>query len=471
MEGIPAGLVHASEFREGLDWIGVDAPLTLAQLRGRVVILDFWTQGCINCLHIIPRLAELERRFPDVLSVVGVQAGKFPAERSTPRIAEACERLGVHHAVVNDRQFRVWHDYTVNAWPTVAVIDPAGYLVGIQPGEFPLEPMAAVIERLIDRATQDGTLRRGPDPARVTPPPAFDSVVRFPARAVLEAGELWVSDLGHERVLRCAWDARSRTASVLMAYDGLAEPRGLAALEGRMYVADRRGQTIVRLDQNGSSTVVAGTGMLAEYGMDAGRALEVSLRSPWGLSAVGGRLAVTMAGAHQLWSFDPGDGALTPLVGAGPEELVDGSFADSLLAQPTGIATVGAELVFADCESSAVRVADLAGATVRTLAGTGLFDFGDRDGAGEDALMEHVEDVAVHDAAIVAADTYNDRLKRIDPMTRWVQPWAGEAGEKGALRSPGGVWSDGQTLIVCDTGSHRLCVVESDGSLTEVTFT
>jgi len=122
--------------------------------------------------------------------------------------------------------------------------------------------------------------------------------------------------------------------------------------------------------------------------------------------------------------------------------------------------------VFADCETSAVRT--LSPEAVTTLIGTGLFEFGDRPGAGDEALLQHCEDVAVHGPAIAVADTYNDRLKRIDPVTRECAPWPRDAGEKGSLREPGGVWSDGTTLIVADTGNHRLVVVTPDGSLRDV---
>jgi hypothetical protein len=419
-------------------------------------------------MHVLPRVRELEQRFPDMLTVIGVHAGKFVTERSTERIAEACDRLGVVHAVVNDRQFRVWRDYAVQAWPTVAVIDPEGYVALVQAGEFDVEAMASQIQMIADWAREHGTLVPGPDPLAVKLA-RHEGTLRFPTRAIIDGGRLWVSDTGHGRVLECSWDAARKVATVVAEYAGFLEPRGLAALEGRVYVADRAGHAVYRIG-DGARERVAGTGRIGDGALAPGSGLETDLRSPWGLSpASDGRLAVTMAGAHQVWRLGPATGDFVLLAGAGGEGIHDGAPLRASLAQPTGTALMPANgCALADCESSAVRILDAGG--VRTVVGTGLFEFGDRDGAGDRALLQHCEDVAAHEGVLAVADTYNDRLKRVDPVTRKCGPWQGEAGEKGSLREPGGVWSDWSTLLVADTGHHRIVAVETDGSLTEVRF-
>lgn len=416
-------------------------------------------------MHVLPRVRELEERFADSLTGIGVHAGKYPAERETERIAEACDRLGVVHAVVNDRHFRVWRDYAVSAWPTVVVVDPEGYVALVVPGEFDPEAMSAELTLIEQRARARGTLIRGADPVEVTPQ-HHEGPLRFPTRAVLAGGRLWVSDTGHGRVLECTWEPREKRAVLLATHEGFMEPRGLAALDERVYVADRAGHAIWRLDPGGRVRV-AGTGRLGTVAIQAGRAEAADLRSPWGLAAADGRLAVTMAGTHQLWTLDPRDGSLSLLAGTGAEALADGRAESSALAQPTGVARLGdGSLAFADSESSAVRT--VAGGTVRTLVGTGLFDFGDRSGVGDAARLQHCEDVTLHGDVLAVADTYNDRLKLVDPATRESVPWFGDAGEQGSLREPGGVWSDGSTMLVADTGNHRVVAVEADGSLTEV---
>jgi hypothetical protein len=416
-------------------------------------------------MHALPRVRELHERFADSLTVIGVHAGKYPTERFTDRIAEACDRLGVMHPVVNDRQFRIWKEYAVNAWPTIVVIDPEGYIALVSQGEFSAEEVGAQIAQIAEKSQAAGTLVRGADPYPSTLA-RHEGPLRFPTRAILGGDRLWIADTGHGRVLECAWDAGETAATVVAEHGGFIEPRGLAALGGSLYVADRAGHSIWRL-RGGERERVAGTGELGARAISAGPAAIAQLRSPWGLASAGGRLAVAMAGTHQLWWLDPDARTLALLAGTGAESIADGPPLHALLAQPTGVAvTPDGSLVFADSESSSVRLAN--DDAVTTVVGTDLFDFGDRDGIGDRVLLQHCEDVAPHAGALAVADTYNDRLKRVDVASRECAPWSGEAGEKGSLREPAGVWSDGATLLAADTGHHRVAVVGGDGSLGEV---
>ena len=470
------GSLSAPEFKEGLDWINTGGrAVHLAELRGRVVLLDFWTYGCINCRHVQPRLRELERRFPDTLTVIGVHAGKFAHERVAENLAAACDRQNVVHAVVNDRQYRIWRAYDVSAWPTVALITPDGELIGLQPGEFPLEPMAQAIDAAIADAEKHGSLVRGSDPVTV-PQPRAEGTLRFPGRVLVAGERLVIADTGHGRVLDCrlARGADSGNgapvAQVMAEHAGFEEPQGLAVLGGNLYVCDRAGQAVWRIGAEEVRECALGTGELAERSSVGGFGPNVEVRSPWGIAAHEDALVIGMAGSHQLWRLDPDTLAARPWAGTGGEELTDGALAGALLAQPTGVAEFGTRVAFADCESSAIRIADEA-VGVRTVVGKGLFVFGDKDGIGNEVQLQHAEDLAVHEGALAVADTYNDRLKHIDPGTRESRPWLGEAGEAGALREPAGVSSDGQTLAVADTGNHRIVLVEPDGSLSEVQLT
>ncbi|HSK46784.1 MAG TPA: alkyl hydroperoxide reductase [Coriobacteriia bacterium] len=421
-------------------------------------------------MHVLPRVRQLHERFEGLLEVVGVHAGKFPGERRTDRIVQACERLGVHHPVINDRQFRVWHDYAVKAWPTVALIDPEGYLVGVQAGEFDVEAMAAVVEGVIERARKRNKLR--PDALREHRPDSVAPVgdtLRFPTRTASEGGALWISDTGNHRVLECAWGVDGPSATVVREYPGFAEPRGLALLDGVAYLADRAGHSIWRLE-SGARELVAGTGEIADFRIELGPATERALRSPWGLAAYDGGLAVAMAGSHQMWHLELAGGTLSLLAGRGAEEVLDGRGSQALLAQPTGVSHSSGLLGFADCESSAVRLLEGAESEplVTTVVGTGLFDFGDVDGTGDEVRLQHCEDVAWHRGDLAVADTYNDRLKRVDSRLRTCSKWSGDAGEGAALREPAGVASVDGGLLVCDTGNHRLVMVDGEGNLENV---
>ncbi|HEX2869201.1 MAG TPA: thioredoxin-like domain-containing protein [Ignavibacteriales bacterium] len=125
----------APEFPDGLDWLNVDHPIKLSDLRGKVVLLDFWTFCCINCMHIIPDLKKLEAKYPGELAVIGVHSAKFLSEQETGNIRQAILRYDIEHPVVNDKDFKIWTSYGANAWPTVVLIDPRGDVVGHHSGE------------------------------------------------------------------------------------------------------------------------------------------------------------------------------------------------------------------------------------------------------------------------------------------------------------------------------------------------
>jgi DNA-binding beta-propeller fold protein YncE len=429
---------------------------------------------------VLPRVRELEARFPGELVVIGVHAGKYPAERRTPDIRRAVDRLGVEHPVVNDREFRTWRDYAVEAWPTIALISPDGRLVGTQAGEFPLEDVAAVVTSLVGRYDAEGILDRSPfDPGRdpVAVPGPVAGVLRYPGRVVLADGDrLFVSDTGNARVLELAvreWDP-PRAEIVRVWGDGsgfadgemdearFAEPQGLAVLGDTLYVADRRNHAVRAVDlDTGLVTTAAGTGVLADHGVRSGEARDTPLRSPWGLLARGRRLLVTMAGSHQLFALDPGRGRLELFAGTGAEAITDGMRLRATLAQPMGLAADPVNVYFADAESSSVRrVGDGPLDAVRTVVGTGLFDHGDRDGAGDEVRLQHDEDVAVHRRGLIAADTYNDKLKVVTVGERTSAAMRGEAGSGEALSHPAGVWADDDRVIVADTGNHRIALID-----------
>jgi len=159
--------VRAPELR-GRRWLNTGGvPLSLADLRGKIVLLDFWTFCCVNCLHVIDELRELEERYADVLVTIGVHSPKFAHEADPEAVAAAVERYAVHHPVLDDPELQTWDAYAARAWPTLVVIDPQGYVVAQMTGEGHAHGLAVLIEELI--AEHAGTLRRGDSPY-VAPP-------------------------------------------------------------------------------------------------------------------------------------------------------------------------------------------------------------------------------------------------------------------------------------------------------------
>ncbi|MBV9773693.1 MAG: redoxin domain-containing protein [Gemmatimonadetes bacterium] len=481
--------VRAPDFRPELEWINTGGRrLSLADFRGQVLVLDFWTYGCINCIHMIPELRELERRFPDEVVVVGVHSGKFINERDSANIARACERLGVDHPVLNDWQFRTWREYTVNAWPTLVVVSPTGYDLGSYAGEILATELAPILEGILADARAAGTLGTGTpfprgEPAASAPTPG---VLRFPAKVHAAEGRLFVSDTGHHRLLEVALDEDGRTGRVVRVFgsgkagwrDGGADeamfraPHGLALAGNTLYVANTENHLVRAVDLGtGEVRTVAGTGAQARRRSTDGPTLATPLNSPWDLLWKDGGLYVAMAGPHQLWRIDPATGQAEVFTGSGAEELYDAPLPMAALAQPSGLATDGSRIFFADAEASAIRYA-LPGAETGTVVGTGLFDFGDRDGVGDDVRLQHALGVAWWEAegVLLVADTYNHRIKRVDPATREARAFAG-TGERGLVDGatdearfwePGGISiaPDGKRAYVADTNNHALRVID-----------
>jgi DNA-binding beta-propeller fold protein YncE len=357
--------------------------------------------------------------------------------------------------------------------------------VGTQAGEFRVEDVAAVIEALIKRFTADGTLERGirdfGTDSALPPAGSRPGQLRYPGRAIAHGPDrVYVSDTGHDRVLELRmhdWGALgfAPKAEVVRTWGGGAgfadgdagsarfrTPQGLAFVGETLYVADRANNAIRAIDLSTDEvTTVAGTGRLGDGAVRPGPALATSLRSPWGLLGREGKLFVTMAGTHQLFTFHPGSGRLELFAGTGAENIGDGMRGRATLAQPMGLADDPMNLYFADSESSAIRRAGFGALdAVRTVVGTGLFDHGDHDGTGDDVRLQHPEDVAVHRRTMIVADTYNDKLKNIvvGPRTSFAMP--GEAGSGDGLVQPAGVWADDDRVIVTDTGQHRIALVD-----------
>ncbi len=439
--------------------------LTLTDLRGRIVILDFWTFCCVNCLHVLDELRELEEKHRDTVVIVGVHSPKFVHEAEHQAVVDAVERYEVHHPVLDDPELATWKQYAVRAWPTLVVIDPEGYVVAQHAGEGHAHALETLVGQLEAEHAAKGTLRRGDGP--YVPPEPVPTELRFPGKALsLPGGTFLVSDTTRHQLVELAADGESVVRRIGAGERGLtdgtgerarfSEPQGLAPLpDGTVAVADTVNHALRRFDPaTGEVTTLAGTGRQWWQGSPTeGPAREVDLSSPWDVAWFADRLWIAMAGVHQLWTYDPEAGTVRAAAGTTNEGLVDGPAEEAWFAQPSGLAATGDRLWIADSETSAVRYVerDGKGFTVRTAVGTGLFDFGHRDGAADQALLQHPLGVtALPDGSVAISDTYNHALRRFDPATGEVSTLATD------LREPSGaVLADGD-IVVVESARHRL---------------
>jgi thiol-disulfide isomerase/thioredoxin len=433
----------------GRGWLNTAAPLSLPDLRGRFVLLDFWTFCCINCLHVLDELRPIEEAYPDELVVIGVHSPKFVHEADPDALVAAVERYGVHHPVLDDPDLTTWQAYTARAWPTLVLIDPEGYVVAHYAGEGHAHAISALLATLVSEHRSKGTLQPGDSP--YVPPVVEPTDLRFPAKAVpLPDGRVLVADAGHDAVVLLTADGE-----VERRFGGFREPNGLClvpaelGLDHDVVVADTAAHRLAGLSlDSGAVTTLAGDGRQWFDGDGTSR-----LSSPWDVVWWRDRVWIAMAGVHQLWTYDPITGVVEVAAGTANEGLLDGPLADAWFAQTSGLALDGDRLWIADSETSSLRYVE--DGQVHTVVGTGLFDFGFRDGPASDALLQHPLGVAVlPDGSIAIADTYNGAVRRFSDGQ--VTTIASD------LSEPSGLYVDGRDLVVVESAAHRLTRIPLD---------
>ncbi|WP_247827229.1 NHL domain-containing thioredoxin family protein [Arthrobacter antioxidans] len=496
----------------GRNWLNTGGrQLQLEDLRGKIVILDFWTFCCINCLHVLDELRPLEEQHSDVLVTVGVHSPKFEHEADPDALAAAVERYDIHHPVLDDPELTTWQAYTARAWPTLVVIDPEGYIVAHLSGEGHAAGLTSLVEELVAEHEAKGTLHRGDGP--YVPAESTAGDLKFPGKllALPATGTFLAGDTGHHRLVELEADlvtVRRTIGSGTKGFrDGGAddaefnEPQGLALLPAELaaevgydvVVADSVNHRLRGVDlATGEVRTLAGNG--TQRLLDAGNhtktglqenafevdaeseaprltetelgtdALNVSLSSPWDVlhSTVLDRVVVAMAGTHQIFTYDPRTHAVDILAGTGLEGLLDGDASAAWFAQSSGLAEdANGSIWIADSETSSVRILsflEVDGSRrvqVQTAVGTGLFDFGFRDGDAGQARLQHPLGVtALPDGSIAIADTYNGAVRRYDPATRQVSTLLR------GLSEPSDVLVD--LTPVADGGDPLLIVVEAN---------
>jgi DNA-binding beta-propeller fold protein YncE len=424
-------------------------------------------------------LRELETRYANRLVVIGVHSAKYPAEEDSRHLAAAVQRLEIEHPVINDRGRRIWDSYAVRAWPSVMLVDPEGKVVAKHEGEFTVEMFVPFLDASLAEYEQAGLLDTTPLTGLTMPAPPETSLA-FPGKVVVAGDRLVIADTNHNRIVVTTLDGAVTTvigSGAVGMDDGDAatatfnHPQGLAVDGETVYVADTENHAIRQVDlSSGAVTTIAGTGQQALRYTSGGPALRTSLNSPWDVALLDGVIWIAMAGFHQLWMYRPGAPEVRRFAGTGHEGLLDGTTSAGWLAQPSGLAVYDSQsLIFTDSETSSVRTADLPGygdGQVRTLIGKDLFDFGDIDGGPETARLQHPLGVVRDPSSgiIYVADTYNNRIKRLDPTTGRIESWLGDSqpghedghGLAARFFEPAGLSLGDGALWIADTNNHAI---------------
>jgi DNA-binding beta-propeller fold protein YncE len=470
--------VRAPEITGGRGWLNTDKPLSLAALKGKIVLLDFWTYGCINCIHIIPDLKKLEAKYANQLVVIGVHSAKFQNEKETENIRQIILRYELEHPVYNDSEYAVWQSYGVRAWPTQVLIDPAGYVVGMVSGEGNYEIIDQAIDKLATEFRSRGELNEQPLKLVLERAKVGDLPLAFPGKVLADAASdrLFISDSNHNRIVVTKLDG-SLLETIGTGERGAGDgpyarasfyrPQGLALSGDKLYVADTENHLIRLVDLKARTVeTIAGTGKQSLERSEHGPARSIALSSPWDLQLINHTLYIAMAGPHQIWKLDLQSNEVSTFAGSGREARLDGSLLEAGFAQPSGLSTDGKNLYVADSESNIIREIDLASGNVKTLVGGDLFEFGDVDGTGDDVRLQHPLGLVTLGDKLLIADTYNHKLKELDPAKEKVKTFLGTGkpgqidGSSPSFYEPAGLSIANNRVYVADTNNHAIRVVD-----------
>ena len=469
----------------GTAWLNTSGEISLKDLRGKVVVIDFWTYCCINCIHVLPDLKYLEQKYPDELVVIGCHSAKFDNEKDTEAIRRAIVRYEIEHPVINDSEMIVWRKMGARSWPTLVLIDPEGKYCGTASGEGNRELMDTIIARVIEYHDAKGTLDRTPVRFDLERDRMKSGPLKFPGKLLADTAgnRLFVSDSNHNRIVVSTLDGKLIDVignGQIGAKDGnyseasFDHPQGMALDGETLYVADTENHLLRTVDlKTKTVSTLAGTGMQDRRRTPGGTLKSTALNSPWDLEIVDGTLFIAMAGPHQLWSHEIGSNDIGVFAGTGREDITDGPHDQSALAQPSGISSDGEFIYVADSEGSSIRKVSVdPKGTVTTIVGAHdlpngrtLFEFGDRDGVGSEARLQHPLGVHYSNGKVFVADAYNHKLKVIDVAKREVTTLlgTGTAGTDLAplqLHEPAGMTLSGDTLYVADTNNHRIVTID-----------
>jgi sugar lactone lactonase YvrE/thiol-disulfide isomerase/thioredoxin len=482
-----AGQVPEGILDGGTAWLNTSEPISMKDLRGKVVLFDFWTYCCINCMHVLPELKYLEEKYPNELVVIGVHSAKFDNEKDSEAIRNAIMRYGIAHPVVNDSEMLIWKKFGVRAWPTLALVDPQGRYLGSRSGEGNRDVFDEVIGKVIEYHRSIGKLNEEPIKFDLEAGKAAPTSLRYPGKILADEGlsRLFISDTSHNRIVVTDLDGQVQDvigSGMLGKQDGsygtaqFDHPQGTCLVGSTLYVADTENHLIRSIDLE-SKTVsrFAGTGEQGQPRAATSSLQKTALNSPWALCHLDGMLYVAMAGPHQIWSHQLGSDTIEVFAGNSREDVTNGPLAESSFAQPSGLAISSDFDAFfvTDSEGSSIRRVPIApDGVVTTIAGTSelprgqsLFAFGDVDATGADARFQHPIGIARHGKTLYVADSYNHKIRAVDAETGAVTTWLGD-GQAGNTKSteqlnePAGLSVAGGTLYIADTNNHRICAVD-----------
>jgi thiol-disulfide isomerase/thioredoxin len=458
--------VVAPELPDTLQWINSAEPPSLAALRGRVVLLYFWTFDSVNCTNVLADLRFLESKYHDGLSVIGVHTPKYDYQRQAAPVLKAVNRCHIRHPVANDPDFSVWRGYGVQSWPSFAIVDAQGRFAGLLSGEGRREEADSLVGQLLDEAAANDLRVYEASVATVRPEPRMP--LQFPGKVLATPTTLWIADSGNNRILECDHNGRvlrqlgSGTPGCVDGRNREAQfnnPQGMTIVYDTLYVADAGSHAVRRvLLPAGDVTTIAGTGTLGhDLPAESSDPRQTRMSAPTDLVAFEDKLYIAVSGQHQIWRYDITRNKLGVLAGNGRLGITDGEGVDASFAQPSGLDVFEHQLVVVDAAASAARLVSLADRQVATLVGAGPYDFGDISGKRDVARLQNPLGVCVDPRGLAfIADSYNGKIKAQNLRSGEIRalnlPYQ--------LNEPAGISMASNALWIANTNAHEIVRVD-----------
>jgi len=468
------------------EWFNLSENLKPKDLKNRVILLDFWTYACVNCLHMIPEIKKLEEEFGDKLTVIGVHSGKFDNEKLSQNIKNAVIKYDISHPVVNDANLVTWNHFKVNAWPTLILLNPRGNVVKTYVGEIGSEKLKYDIKKQIKKYKFE--LNSDPLPITLEKNKIPGHILKFPSKLrfakdfeyknIPKIPAIFIANSAQNNIL-----AVSLNGTILLkigagqegfedgtiASASFREPRGMLFKNNILYVADTKNHALRKVDfSKNQVTTLIGSGNKGPVISGSINADKAELNSPWDLEFFpdNSEIVIANAGTHQILKYNIAKNTLSPFIGNGQEDIIDGKYPNNATAQTSGLSTFAGKLYFVDSESSSLRVSDQNG-EVKTLIGSGLFKFGYKNGSKETALMQHPTGVYADDTGIYIADSFNHVIRKYDLISKTLKEFSGtpeksgaSIGAKPSYNEPEAIISVLNKFYIADTNNNRIMVLD-----------
>lgn len=487
-------------------WINCERPLDyLVDLKGKLLLIDFFTYCCINCLHILPYLTHIESSFSvtDGLVVIGVHSAKFNNERDSANIQLAAERYSIQHPIINDSDISIWTSMEITCWPTLLLVSPTGKLIYVMIGEVHIKMLHDLVQHVLEYYKTHQLIK--PHNLPISQGKVSKTgILSYPGKLHLNSdnGMLYISDTAHHRILevecksytvvRVIGSGRRGNKDGNLSEAEFNSPHGLDTRGNFLYVADTENHLIRVINiKDGIINTLCGTGLQGNDKVGGALNTMQEISSPWDIVIGGDVIYIAMAGTHQIWvhfledtTWIKGEnykaGTTIRFAGNGEEANRNNSYPHhACFAQPSGISlNIGNGILYvADSESGTIRAVSIKDGSVAGIVGGGLdpmdlFAYGDENGIGRKAKLQHPMGVAFNESnhCIYIADTYNHKIKMITVANKECTTLAG-SGKQGMndglmeaaeFYEPHGLCMDpnSNTLLVADTNNHVIRCID-----------